>query len=332
MKLFHCTACQNPVHFENFACVNCNFQLGYLPSSADMVSYKDAPPAGWSICANAEQAGCNWLVQTADATEYCFACRLSSVVPDLGDPANLEHWRRLESAKRYFLYGVLYLGLPVISRMQDPQHGLTFELLADWSSDPDDTVMTGHYKGLITIDIAEASNPEREARRDALHEPMRTLVGHYRHESGHYYWNLLVERRHLADKARAIFGDDRQNYQQALQAYYANGPAQNWQEHFISAYASCHPQEDFAESWAHYLHISDSLETAFSYGIIHNSTVTTPSNRMDSFDDMINAWIPLTVAVNALNRAMGQPDLYPFILSKPVLDKLRFVHDLIRHQ
>ncbi|HBF31212.1 putative zinc-binding metallopeptidase [Rhizobium sp.] len=332
MKLFHCSACANPVHFENFACVNCNAHLAYEPSSADIVSYGDVPPAGFNVCANADQAGCNWLVSDADQTGYCFACRLSSVVPDLSDLANLEHWRRLEAAKRYFLYGVLFLGLPVISRAQDPQHGLTFELLADWSADPGDSIMTGHYKGLITIDIAEANNPEREARRDALHEPMRTLVGHYRHESGHYYWNVLVERRNLTNQARAVFGDDGQDYQQALKTYYANGPIPNWQEQFISAYASCHPQEDFAESWAHYLHISDSLETAQCYGITNTPVSKDQLHGINSFDSMINAWVPLTVSVNALNRAMGQPDLYPFILSKPVVDKLRFIHNLIHQQ
>lgn len=332
MKLFHCTECSNPVHFENFACVNCNAHLAYLPSRFQMVSYRDALPEGFAACANAEQAGCNWLVSDTDRTPYCFACRLSRVVPDLSDPANLEHWRRLEAAKRYFLYGVMHLGLPIISRMEDPQHGLAFELLADWSDDPGDSVTTGHYKGLITIDIAEANDPEREARRDALSEPIRTLVGHYRHESGHYYWNVLVERRHLASKSREIFGDDRQDYQQALKTYYANGPVANWQEQFISAYASCHPYEDFAESWAHYLHISDSLETAISYGLTQVEKPEGETSVFNSFDDMINIWIPLTVAVNALNRAMGQPDLYPFILSSPVLEKLRFIHNLIRQQ
>lgn len=330
MKLFHCTECSNPVHFENFACVSCTSQLGYVPSRFEMVSYRGEPPEGFTSCVNADQAGCNWLVDERDGTTYCFACRLSSVVPDLSDSANREHWRRLEAAKRYFLYGVTHLGLPIVSRLEDPEHGLTFELLADWSDDPDDSIMTGHNKGLITIDIAEADGPEREARRDALREPIRTLVGHYRHESGHYYWNLLVERRNLADEARAVFGDERQDYQQALKTYYANGPAANWQDHFISAYASCHPHEDFAESWAHYLHISDSLETAIAYGMTRSNPLPSGSETLLSFDDMINVWIPLTVSVNALNRAMGQPDLYPFILSAPVIEKLRFIHDLIR--
>ncbi|MBB4952191.1 hypothetical protein H4S14_000233 [Agrobacterium vitis] len=295
-----------------------------------MHAYREEPPSGFITCANADRAGCNWLVDEQDATPYCFACRLSSMVPDLTDPDNLEHWRRLEAAKRYFLYGVTHLGLPIVSRQQDPEHGLTFELLADWSNDPRDSIMTGHNNGLITIDIAEANSPEREARRDALHEPIRTLVGHFRHESGHYYWNLLVERANLTEQARAVFGDDQQDYQQALKTYYANGPAANWQEFFISAYASCHPQEDFAESWAHYLHISDSLETAISYGMIRSDAFSRPAEAPPSFDEMIKTWIPLTVSVNALNRAMGQPDLYPFVLSTPVIEKLRFIHNLIR--
>lgn len=329
MKLFHCSECANQVHFENFACIACNAQLGYVPSRFEIISYRDQPPAGLIACANTDEAGCNWLVDETDQNPYCFACRLSRVVPDLSDPANREHWRRLEAAKRYFLYGVLHLGLPVVSKMEDPQNGLAFELLSDWSDDPGDSITTGHYKGLITIDVAEASAAEREARRDALGEPMRTLVGHYRHESGHYYWIQHVERKHRTDSARALFGDERQDYQQALQNYYANGPIPNWQDQFISAYASCHPHEDFAESWAHYLHIADSLETAQSYGISKPAEAEAGANTCDPFDAMINAWVPLTVAVNALNRAMGQPDLYPFILSAPVIEKLRFIHHLI---
>jgi hypothetical protein len=330
MKLFHCTECSNAIHFESFTCVNCSSQLGYHSSRSEMLSYRETPPVGLLACANADQAGCNWLVDEQEDTPYCFACRLSSMVPDLTDLENVERWRRLEAAKRYFLYGVFHLGLPVVSREQDPEHGLTFELLSDWSDDPSDSIMTGHNDGLITIDIAEADNSEREARRDAFHEPIRTLLGHYRHESGHYYWNVLVDRGNHADEARAVFGDERQDYQQALDVYYANGPKANWQTQFISAYASCHPHEDFAESWAHYLHISDSLETAISYGLTGSDVLPIESKTALSFDDMIKAWIPLTVSVNALNRAMGQPDLYPFVLSSQVIEKLRFIHNLIR--
>ena len=326
MKLFHCTGCENPVFFDSFSCVACARSLGYIPSRAEMVAYQDAPPAGFLVCANAEKGGCNWLVNETDGSPYCFSCRLSSMVPDLSDEANLERWRRLEAAKRYFLYGVFHLGLPIVSRIQDPENGLAFELLADWSDDPKDSIMTGHSNGLITIDVAEADGSEREARRNAFCEPIRTLLGHYRHESGHYYWKQLVEKKGQVDQARAMFGDERDDYQQALKTYYANGPAPNWQEQFISAYASSHPHEDFAESWAHYLHIADSLETAISHGL---ARIDGPDADMP-FDEMIKIWIPLTVSVNALNRAMGQPDLYPFVLTDPVINKLRFIHDLIR--
>ena len=329
MKNFHCAQCNNTVHFENESCLVCNSQLGYLSRRFEMAAYRNGPPQGYIACANAEQIGCNWLVEDGNGNSLCYACRLTVAVPNLDSPSNKQHWRRLEAAKRYFLFGVMRLGLPVISRKEDPQYGLAFRLLAEWPGAPGRAVMTGHKNGMITIDAAEASNSEREARRDALDEPLRTLVGHYRHESGHYYWNLLVNKGDRKEESRRIFGDERRDYGEALKAYYANGPRADWQSDHISAYASSHPWEDFAESWAHYLHITDSLETAISYGIaVEGAQMTAMADQ--SFDDMIKAWIPLTVSVNALNRAMGQPDLYPFVLTQTVIGKLRFINELVR--
>ena len=325
MKIYHCENCANQVHFENSGCVSCGAILGYDPKGFEMRAYFEQPPEGFLPCANAVQGGCNWLVANGDDTPFCFSCRLSDMIPDLDNPENLENWRRLEAAKRYFLYTAMRLGLPIISRAEDPVHGLSFELLASQEGAPDGAVMTGHDNGLITINVAEGSDPEREARRDALGEPLRTMVGHFRHESGHYYWDLLVDRGGKLKYARKVFGDERMDYGEALERYYASGPAANWQSSFISAYASCHPWEDFAETWAHYFHIVDSYETATQYGLLKQEDTTG-----GTFEALIQSWVPLTVAVNALNRGMGQQDLYPFVVSQPVIDKLQFIDKLVK--
>ena len=198
--------------------------------------------------------------------------------------------------------------------------------------------MTGHDRGLITLDLAEADDPSRERQRQSMREPYRTLLGHFRHEIAHYYWDRLVRNSPAIEEFRRLFGDEGVDYVASLQGYYAQGPAPNWQERFVTAYASAHPWEDFAETWAHYFHMVDTLETAAAFGLRLRPTV---ANRADlatviDFDprlaDMariIDAWLPLTFAVNSINRSMGQPDLYPFVLAPPAIWKLTFVHDLI---
>lgn len=326
MRLFGCTNCGNAIHFENTVCVSCGYSLGYDPQAGAMVAFSSSPPDGFKACANAVEAGCNWLAPS-DESDFCRACRLNNVVPDLSNPSHVEHWRALEVAKRHFLYGLMRLRLPIVSREEDPYEGLAFELLADDPAAGDGAIMTGHDNGVITINIAEADDPEREARRVALGEPLRTLIGHFRHESGHYYWNRLVRDDDQLRAARTLFGDERQDYGQALGRYYTEGPPAGWQLHYISAYASSHPWEDFAESWAHYLHIVDGLETAVQYGL-------RPNELFDPYSavpirQMTRAWIELSVAVNAVNRSIGQPDLYPFVFSDGIVEKLDFVHRLI---
>jgi hypothetical protein len=255
------------------------------------------------------------------------------VVPALWCEQNLSRWRRLEVAKRRLFYTLLKLGLPLSTRPQDPQ-GLAFDFLADSAenSPGGPLILTGHDNGLITINIAER-------RRHSLGEPYRTLLGHFRHEIGHYFWNVLVRNDLSLDRFRDIFGDERKDYGQALQAHYANGPKENWQEEFVSAYAGAHPWEDFAETWAHYLHIVDTLETANAFGVrvrprIGHSPEPTvvidfdPHHEND-LNRLVEAWLPLTFAVNSLNRSMGQHDLYPFVLSPAVINKLAFVHERI---
>jgi hypothetical protein len=190
--------------------------------------------------------------------------------------------------------------------------------------------------------LEEADDAERERRRTDMKEPYRSLLGHFRHEIGHYFWDVLVRDGDRLDACRSVFGDDSQDYGAALQAYYQNGAPAGWQDHFVSAYATSHPWEDWAETWAHYLHIIDTLEMASSFGIRIKPRVTreeTLAARIDldpyqtaTMQEIIDAWLPLTFAVNSLNRAMGNYDLYPFVLSPAVIEKLAFVHDIVSAQ
>src|SRR6202047_3353338 len=170
-------------------------------------------------------------------------------------------------------------------------------------------------------------------------EPYRTLLGHFRHEIAHYYWDRLVADSPAIEEFRQLFGDEREHYGAALQQHYADGPAPDWAERFVTAYASSHPWEDFAETWAHYFHMVDTLETAFAFGLRLRPTVAKGAGLAAAIDfdpyaaemdRIIDAWLPLTFAVNSINRSMGQPDLYPFVLSPAVISKLAFLHYRIR--
>ncbi|MPN18010.1 hypothetical protein SDC9_165368 [bioreactor metagenome] len=200
--------------------------------------------------------------------------------------------------------------------------------------------MTGHASGMITLNVVEADDDERTKRRQALHEPYRTLIGHLRHESGHFYWDQLIANSEYLERFRALFGYENQDYAQALQRHYGKNPLDNsWRGQFISAYATSHPWEDWAETWAHYLHMVDLLETAASYGtcitvpdipgagqqLIQNPLGPVPPD----FSVMQSQWVPLTLLHNSLNRSLGHGDAYPFAISGPAWDKLRFVHETI---
>ncbi|MUZ74594.1 hypothetical protein GOZ90_18060 [Agrobacterium vitis] len=346
MRLFNCSNCRNMVFFDNTQCLSCHSLLGFRPSDNGFIAIDSSnaalidgvPQQGFiRLCANARHDACNWLVE--DGEEFCLACRHNLVIPDLSSNDNLENWRKIENAKHVLFYSLQRFGLPLVTRTDANPDGLAFEFLEDDSAlTGGQPVMTGHDSGLITLNIAEGSDAEREARRVALGEPFRTLIGHFRHEVGHYYWNVLVRDGNQLEQCRAIFGNDEEDYGEALQRHYANGPVPGWEGSFISAYAASHPWEDFAETWAHYIHIVDALETAYAFGlrtrpIIDEQNLTVKVDfdpyRVEGVRALIDAWVPLTVAVNSINRSMGQPDLYPFVLSEPVLVKLQYIHDLI---
>lgn len=352
MKIFTCDSCSHPVFFENSQCLHCGSVLAFVPEELDLAAIfpaegdeslwrrygapDDAP--AWRQCQNqlAWQA-CNFAVNARDASPFCVSCRQTRILPDLSQPANLERWCRIEAAKRRLFYTLARLGL--VSPGADGQsQGPVFEFLADLPGGP--AVMTGHRGGVITINVAEADDDERARRRIAMHEPYRTLLGHLRHESGHFYWDPLIGNAGRTQDFREIFGDESVDYLQALQDHYARQQPVSWQEDYVSAYAAAHPWEDWAETWAHYLHMVDLLETAAAYStrvVVPGSEVPPPAKvidpfggRVTDFDQLVQQWVPVTLLVNSLNRSLGQNDAYPFALTQGSLRKLRYVHEVIQ--
>lgn len=350
MKIFQCQACDQPISFESTHCDSCERRLGYLcglhemsalePSGEAWHAYAD--PAGkYRFCANAAHGACNWLVPDDAPGRFCTTCRHNRVVPDLAIHWNLTRWRQIEAAKHRLFYSLLRLNLPLMTRGENPVTGLAFDFLVDPAESyrVGPPVLTGHRNGLITLNIAEADDVERERRRTLFGEHYRTLLGHFRHEIAHYFWNVLVRQDRSLWDFRALFGDESLDYSSALQRHYAVGPPADWKESYVSAYATSHPWEDFAETWAHYLHIVDTLETASAFelhvrpqhrhGRAEPVVIDFDPHRTADLDRMIDAWLPLTYAINSLSRSMGQPALYPFKLTPTVIAKLAFVHERI---
>lgn len=346
MKLFSCQSCGQVLHFENESCLRCGRKVGYLPQGNRMVSVEPEAAAWsvagegglWRFCRNWERSACNWLVPADAGDDYCPACRHNRTVPDLSDPVAHARWQRIEVAKRRLVYTLARLDLPRPGPGDDHPEPLVFDFLAD---DPNaaERVLTGHADGVVTISLAEADDATRERMRADMGEAYRTLLGHFRHEIGHYYWDLLVRDGGAVDSFRAMFGDEREDYATALQRHYDHGAPAGWQVTHVSAYSTMHPWEDWAESWAHYLHMIDTLETAAALGMTIDPGVDEEGDLATDIDfnpyrvrrvsRLIAAWRPLTVALNALNRSMGQRDLYPFALTPPVEAKLGYVHDLV---
>jgi hypothetical protein len=332
MKRFQCS-CGARVFFENSACIQCGNALGFDPETCAMSSAagSDADLRFSSgertliRCGNHELgSGCNWLVELDSEDPLCAACTLNRTIPDLSVATNVEKWSRVELAKRRLIYGLNALGLRVANVANDPEHGVAFDFLAPGA---DTTVLTGHADGVITLNLSEADPVTREQVRASLNERYRTLLGHFRHEIGHRYFQLLLaEGSPELSRFRDLFGDETSDYAAALEKHYAEPARQGWSDEYISAYATAHPYEDWAEVWAHYLHICDALETAAENGFVPaRGSATRPGH----FDSLLSAWLELAVGFNELNRSLGHEDAYPFTITPKVREKLAFIHDLL---
>jgi hypothetical protein len=346
VRLFTCECCKGVLFFENSRCMTCDQPIGYCAEAAKLVALPkeqlenvtvDVALAGgkretFLKCKNfTEHDACNWLVRAEDGQPYCISCRLTEVIPDLSSAKGKQAWAEVESAKRRLLYTLQALHLPVLTKAEDMAAGLSFRFLTGTDDAP---VMTGHADGVITLNVAEADAAYRENMREKLGEAYRTVLGHLRHEIGHYYWDRLIRDGQRVDAFRALFGDESLSYETAIQRHYGEGPPPDWASSYISAYATMHPWEDWAETWAHYLHMLDTLETAKSHGLtVHmpgdNERVSTAELTFADFDGLMAGWQAVTIALNSLSRSMGMNDVYPFVLSKAVRDKLHFVHDVI---
>lgn len=347
MKLYNCSHCGNALYFENSLCLQCQHSIGFDPIQMAMITLATENSIEFSdinndqvvyhYCQNSKHGTCNWLV-LADQAPFCLACSLNRTIPKLSKAENLEKWKRIELAKHRLVYSLLRLQLPVQAKTGPKDNtGLAFDFMANVSRKK--RIMTGHANGVITLNIEEADEAARVQNKLDLGEKYRTLLGHLRHEVGHYYWDVLIKDSPSLEKYRELFGDEREKYSKALKAYYKKGPAPDWNNAYISPYATSHSWEDWAETWAHYLHLMDTLETAHVFGIdIHPQLENKPQDMeteiyqdpytIPDFDQIMKMWLPLTFAVNSLNRSMGHEDFYPFVIATPVIDKLRFIHEV----
>lgn len=333
-----CPVCRHFVYLDALRCPECDAELGYQIIARQFFAIRndrvDVDGVTWYTCSNRHWK-CNWLVREDAPAGRCFSCRLTRTRPELSDTIAMEKLANVEEAKRRLIIQLGDLGLPIVPWDVQPG-GLGFDLLSSLSYGK--PVMIGHANGIITIDLAESLDDRREALRVKLGEPYRTMLGHLRHEVGHYYQNVLLTTDEAWARCRELFGDERASYQDAITRHYAQGAPAGWHEGYISEYATMHPWEDFAETFAHYLHITGTLYTAAAIGMHLDSDAISQrdedvkplqSYRNEPAQRLLLDWGWMSLAFNRINRAMGFGDLYPFTLVPRVRRKLAFVHDLI---
>ena len=326
MQRFSCQSGQS-LFFDSGQCIHCRACVRFDPNTLQMIQVSgtgdvlsDSVGNRFYACQNQiEYGNCNWLRPASEGPGLCIACQHNRTIPNLDYPDNLVRWSKLEQAKKRLIYTFRSLGLAL-----DPAE-LKFDFLEDGRTNPDafgeEVHHTGYANSVITINIAEADDVVREAERRAVNEQYRTILGHLRHESGHYFFHKIPAT--LVPQVSALYGDTNANYKTSLEQYYANGPSEDWRDSYISAYASAHPLEDWAECWGHYLHMVDVLETAVSHELLPTTLKTA------SFSEKISAWRQLSVTLNELNRSIGLDDAYPFLLGEVVTQKLELVAEVI---
>jgi hypothetical protein len=333
MRDFVCPKCGQRLAFENSTCLSCGSAVGFSLDEMMLLVIEDGRHAGfvdeneYQLCANLHLAECNWLVPVEPIRRLCTSCALTRTRPDDTDTAAMAAFAVAERAKRRLVVELVELKLPIVGRDEDPDYGLAFDLL----SSEHEQVLTGHDNGVITLNLAEGDDMHREQLRVEMEEPYRTLLGHFRHEIGHYYFYRLIDTSpDYLVRFRELFGDPDADYQEALDRHYRDGAPPGWQERFVSSYASMHPAEDWAETFAHYLHIRDALDTSAAGGFA--PAAATLERRVlgpSAFPKIVEMWLPLSWSLNMVNRSMGRDDLYPFVLPVAVLEKMQFIHTVI---
>jgi hypothetical protein len=336
MRDFVCPNCGQHLAFENSVCLSCDSPLGFSFRDMTLLVIAEGPERAhpgfvdankYELCANLHLAQCNWLVEKQQGHQLCTSCRLTRTRPNDADTKGLAAFADAEKAKRRLIAELYELKLPIVGRDEDPEYGLAFDLL----SSEREKVFTGQDNGVITLDLAEGDDVHRVQLRIEMDEPYRTLLGHFRHEIGHYYYYRLVAPSPIyRARFRELFGDPDADYQAALDRHYNEGVPPGWEENYVSSYATMHPAEDWAETLAHYLHIRDTLDTAAAFSFAPaNATYERKVLGPSGFDTIIEMWLPLSWALNMVNRSMGKEDLYPFVLPGPVLEKMRFIHTIV---
>jgi hypothetical protein len=327
MRRFVCPVCHTQISFTSSECGSCATALGFFSDGLELLPLAVAPSAaaGYVVLARTQDEsvwwrclnfawGCNWMIRADSGDVWCSACRLTRGRPDESSLDAVLAWSTTELAKRRLIYQLRSLGLPIDSPADDPDNGVVFDLVYL----PDSRGVTGHRKGVVTFDLREVDDRFREGARLAFYEPDRTVLGHLRHEIGHHYWDLLVVRNDAVDEFRDLFGDERPDYNEALEQHYERlGEA--FPDTHITSYATSHPSEDWAEMFAHFLHIRDGIETADEFGLDH------PATKPEALDALLDRWAVLANALNEMSLGLGHSAPYPYTISAAVATKLAFV-------
>ncbi|OUU73827.1 MAG: hypothetical protein CBC29_10175 [Methylococcaceae bacterium TMED69] len=324
MRRLFCS-CGGELFFDSKTCVTCKSDVGFdiQTKRFECISNENKVRR----CQNGVDYGvCNWLSAPNSATGLCYSCEFNRIIPDLSRSKNIEKWQILEAAKKRLLYSLLKLGIPCITKWSSDKYGFVFDFIEDQRTNPDiseEYVSTGYLGGIITINLNEADPVFRAQQKEATNEIYRTVLGHFRHESGHHFYNFIKYFPDLDLEYQKLFrGTCEVDYEDALKDFYTYGPKANWERNFITPYASAHHLEDWAETWSHYLIILDSLETAKEFGLI-NETL----DQCDIYAK-ISRWQDITVGLNEINRSVGIEDNYPFVINHTTIKKLALIEEL----